>query len=220
MRGGRLRTRYVLAVLLAGLMVTAAVVTTVAFTERHEQQHVREVMDDLQHAVPGATMERLQEPLRTLSEHVFATHLLPIAGIGILLSLLAASATWLLIGRIDRAMNQLMRAAERIGGGQHGTALPRSEGRTPPGIRRGSRQATFLQAPRLALRPSARPSPLGGGPPPTPRPWRTLPRARGTTGARRAAAPSGPEDRPSRLLWQPGMPSGGPPGSRRVARRH
>ncbi len=126
MRGGRLRTRYVLAVLLAGLMVTATVVTTVAFTERHEQQHLREVMADLQHAVPGATMGRLQEPLQTLSEHVFATHLLPIAGIGILLSLLAASATWLLIGRIDRAMNQLMRAAERIGGGQHGTAVPRS----------------------------------------------------------------------------------------------
>jgi diguanylate cyclase (GGDEF)-like protein/PAS domain S-box-containing protein len=136
----------VLAVLLGGLLVTAAVVATVALTERHEQQHLREVLASVQDAVPDATVEGLAEPLRALAEHVFATHLLPIAGTGILLSLLAAWVTWLLIGRIDRAMGQLMRAAGRIGSGEHSTPVPHS------GVRELAALEEALDGMRQALR--------------------------------------------------------------------
>jgi diguanylate cyclase (GGDEF)-like protein/PAS domain S-box-containing protein len=88
--GIRLRTRYVLTVLLVGLLLTGAVAVTLALSER------------------------------------ITARPLPIIGVGIALSLLAAWLTATLINRIDRAMTALMTSADRIGRGEHAEPVPPS----------------------------------------------------------------------------------------------
>jgi diguanylate cyclase (GGDEF)-like protein/PAS domain S-box-containing protein len=129
MRGTRLKTRYVLAVLLMGLLVTAAVTATVALGERHERNHLVDLLSSIERiGAPGdpAALEEARNQLAGLEAHVLRSHVLPIAGIGILLSLLGAAVTALLIRRIDRAMTRLMASAERIGSGFHQEPVPRS----------------------------------------------------------------------------------------------
>ena len=48
MRGTGLKTRYVLAVLLMGLLVTAAVTATVALGERHERNHLVDLLSSIE----------------------------------------------------------------------------------------------------------------------------------------------------------------------------
>jgi diguanylate cyclase (GGDEF)-like protein/PAS domain S-box-containing protein len=88
--GIRLRTRYVLTVLLVGLLLTGAVAVTLVLSER------------------------------------ITARPLPIIGVGIALSLLAAWLTATLINRIDRAMTALMTSADRIGRGEHAEPVPPS----------------------------------------------------------------------------------------------
>jgi diguanylate cyclase (GGDEF)-like protein/PAS domain S-box-containing protein len=129
MRGTGLKTRYVLAVLLMGLLVTAAVTATVALGERHERNHLVDLLSSIERiGAPGdpAALEEARNQLAGLEAHVLRSHVLPIAGIGILLSLLGAAVTALLIRRIDRAMTRLMASAERIGSGFHQEPVPRS----------------------------------------------------------------------------------------------
>ena len=133
MRGTGLKTRYVTAVLLMGLLVTAAVAATVALGERHERRHLVDVLSTIEQIdTPGdaPSLDEARTQLAVLEAHVLRSHVLPIVGIGILLSLLGAGVTLLLIQRIDRAMTRLMASAERIGSGFHQEPVPRS-GRRP-----------------------------------------------------------------------------------------
>ena len=117
MRGTGLTTRYVTAVLLMGLLVTAAVAATVVLGERHEMQHVADAFDSIERigmSGNAVSLDELRGRFAGLEEHVLRSHVLQIIGVGILLSLLGAGVTLLLIRRIDRAMVRLMSIAERI----------------------------------------------------------------------------------------------------------
>jgi diguanylate cyclase (GGDEF)-like protein/PAS domain S-box-containing protein len=149
MRGTGLKTRYVLAVLLMGLLVTAAVAATVALGERHERRHVVDLLSSIERiGTPGdpVSLADAREQLAEFEAHVLRSHVLPIVGIGILLSLLGAGVTLLLIQRIDRAMTRLMSSAERIGSGFHQEPVPRS------GVREVAKLEEALEGMREALR--------------------------------------------------------------------
>jgi len=116
----RLKTRYVLTVLAAGLLVTGSVALTILFSERHEERHIDALLEEstqTQATDPVAALALLHDSLSTLQQHAYSARLAQVIGAGILLSVLAAWVTSLLIGRIDRAMSALMTTADRIGRG-------------------------------------------------------------------------------------------------------
>ena len=129
MNGIRLKTRYVLTVLAAGLLLTASVAATILLSERHEEQHLQALLaesEQLRATDPALAVQSLHDELAVLLPHVY-THRLPlIVAAGLLLSLLAAWLTSLLIDRIDRAMTALMTSADRIGRGEQVGPLPPS----------------------------------------------------------------------------------------------
>jgi len=129
MSGIRLRTRYVLAVLAVGLLVTVSLAAVSMASEGHAREHVEAVMDDaaqLFASDPGAALPVLRGRTLDVLSHVYSSRLPLILGIGVALSVLAAWLTSLLIGRIDRAMDALAASAERIGRGNASDPVGRS----------------------------------------------------------------------------------------------
>jgi len=120
MKGFRLRTRYVLAVLTAGLLVTVALAAVGMASEDHARRHVDELIDDTAQLIasnPDTALPVLRDRTLDLVSHLYSGRLPLILGVGIALSVLAAWLTAMLIARIDRAMTALAASADRIGRG-------------------------------------------------------------------------------------------------------
>jgi diguanylate cyclase (GGDEF)-like protein/PAS domain S-box-containing protein len=120
MKGFRLRTRYVLAVLTAGLLVTVALAAVGMASEDHARRHVDELIDDTAQLIasnPDTALPVLRDHTLDLVSHLYSGRLPLILGVGIALSVLAAWLTAMLIARIDHAMSALAASADRIGRG-------------------------------------------------------------------------------------------------------
>jgi len=144
----RLKFRYVLTVLAVGLLLTAAVAATILLSERHEEQHLAnllELAEQQRVTDPALAASTLHDGLAGILPHVYTARLPLIIGVGILLSLLAAWFTSLLITRVDRAVSALMDSAERIGRGDHTVPVP------PSGVREVAALETALESMRQAL---------------------------------------------------------------------
>ena len=144
----RLKTRYVLTVLVVGLLLTAAVAATIALSERHEQQHLNALLQAASQAHVddrAAAHATLQDELPDLLPHAYSQRLPLIVGTGIALSLLAAWLTSLLVNRIDRAMTALATSADRIGRGNHSEPVP------PSGVKEIAELESALERMRQAL---------------------------------------------------------------------
>jgi diguanylate cyclase (GGDEF)-like protein/PAS domain S-box-containing protein len=127
MNGIRLRTRYVLTVFAAGLLLTASVIATILVIEHRELQQLDALLQQGGASVDAsAELAELRTAIGGLRSDAYAPRLPLIAVIGVLLSLLAAWLTSLLINRIDRAMMALMTSAERIGRGNHAAPVAQS----------------------------------------------------------------------------------------------
>ena len=127
--GIRLKTRYVLTVVVVGLLLTGAVVATIFAGMRHETQHLQALLEQseqLRPSDPAAAASALHDGLQAVIPHARAAWVWLVAGVGIALTLLCAWLTTVLIGRIDRAMTALMTSADRIGRGQHAEPVPPS----------------------------------------------------------------------------------------------
>jgi diguanylate cyclase (GGDEF)-like protein/PAS domain S-box-containing protein len=125
----RLKTRYVLTVLIAGLALTGAVSLAILFAERHEERHIDALLEEStgrQGSDPVVAIARLREGLVALRAHDYTTRLPLVIGVGFLLSILAAWVTSRLIARIDRAIAALMTSADRIGRGLQSEPVPPS----------------------------------------------------------------------------------------------
>jgi diguanylate cyclase (GGDEF)-like protein/PAS domain S-box-containing protein len=122
MRDTRLKFIYVIAVFLAGLLLTTSVVVTLALSERQQQQQIDELGASIDEAAnPDAVIStaELQQRIDSLNRSHFGAEVLVIGIIGLLLSLVAAWITSLLIDRVDRGMMALIASADRIGSGRH-----------------------------------------------------------------------------------------------------
>jgi diguanylate cyclase (GGDEF)-like protein/PAS domain S-box-containing protein len=129
MSGIRLRTRYVLAVLAVGLLVTAALAAVNMAGESHAREHLEAVIDDAAALIatdPASALPVIEQRVLGLMPHLYASRLPLILGIGVALSVLAAWLTALLISRIDRAMTTLAASAGRIGRGVTSEPVQRS----------------------------------------------------------------------------------------------
>ncbi len=127
MTGRGLKLRYMLAVLVAGLLVTAVVATTTALTARREAAHLHAALDEIA-ALGGHGAGARSADLRAQVERAIADNdtrnlaLVVIAGL-----LLTGAACWItgtLIARIDRALDALMANAQMIGRGRHAEPVP------------------------------------------------------------------------------------------------
>jgi len=122
MRDTRLKFIYVIAVFLAGLLLTTSVVVTLALSERQQQQQIDELGASIDEAAnPDAVIStaELQQRIDSLNRSHFGAEVLVIGIIGLLLSLVAAWITSVLIDRVDRGMTALIASADRIGRGRH-----------------------------------------------------------------------------------------------------
>jgi diguanylate cyclase (GGDEF)-like protein/PAS domain S-box-containing protein len=120
--GIRLKTRYVLTVLVVGLLLTGAVALTIDLSTRHEAQQLQALLQQSERLLAGdplAAATTLRDGLVGVMPHARAAWLLLVVGVGIALTALSAWLTAAIIGRIDRAMTELMNSADRIGRGEH-----------------------------------------------------------------------------------------------------
>ena len=114
-----LKLRYVLAVVAAGLAITAAVALTTVLSARHEVQHLHAVMAGLAVADDPAVRSRdLTAELRHVIESRGSGQLAVVVLAGLLLTAAAAAVTAALLVRIERALATLMENARQIGEGQ------------------------------------------------------------------------------------------------------
>ncbi|HET9693531.1 MAG TPA: EAL domain-containing protein, partial [Steroidobacteraceae bacterium] len=123
------KLRYVLAVLAAGVALTAAVATSTALSARHEAAHLRAVLDELPTLATPPSDAHIAE-LRAQLDHLIASNdsrrLGLVVLIGLLLTALAGGVTGLLLTRIDRALAALMNNAQLIGRGRYAEPVPQS----------------------------------------------------------------------------------------------
>jgi diguanylate cyclase (GGDEF)-like protein/PAS domain S-box-containing protein len=129
MRGIRLRHRYVLAIVMVGVLLTAGVTAIVVFTERLEAQHIRASLAqaaELQATDPAAALAVMQREGERLVADVHPDRIPMVVLAGLLLTLLAGSLAWKLISRVDRAIASLVHSAELIGGGRQAGAVTAS----------------------------------------------------------------------------------------------
>jgi diguanylate cyclase (GGDEF)-like protein/PAS domain S-box-containing protein len=122
MRGIHLRHRYVLTIVVVGVLLTAAVTAMVLFTESQEEQQVREALAqaaELQATEPAAALGVMLRAGEYLLANVYSGRISLVVVTGLVLTLLAGWVAWKLIARIDRAIASLVRSAELIGGGDH-----------------------------------------------------------------------------------------------------
>jgi len=127
--GVRLKTRYVLTVLVVGLLLTGAVAVTIVLSARHEAQHLMALAQEsaqLRASDPVAAATTLHDGVLAVIPHAREAWLWLIVGVGIALTLLCAWVTAALINRVDRAMTALMNSADRIGRGEHAGPVPPS----------------------------------------------------------------------------------------------
>jgi diguanylate cyclase (GGDEF)-like protein/PAS domain S-box-containing protein len=127
--GIRLKTRYVLTVLVVGLVLTGAVALALTLSEQHEAQHLQALLqqsEQLRASDPATAARTLHDELVAVMPHVRQAWLWSIIGVGIMLTLLAAWLMAALVNRIDRAMTALMTSADRIGRGKHAEPVPAS----------------------------------------------------------------------------------------------
>jgi len=138
----------VLIVLAVGLVLTTSVALIIAFSERHEQQHLEALLDETSGLLatdPAAALGVVGEQVSALLSHAFVTQMAWLIGTGLALTLLAAWVTALMISRIDRAMAALMTRAERIGRGVYSDPIP------PSSVPEIAPLATALEQMRQAL---------------------------------------------------------------------
>ncbi|MGB5104616.1 MAG: EAL domain-containing protein [Steroidobacteraceae bacterium] len=120
MRALGLKLRYMLAAFTVGVLLTAAVGITTLLSERHEEEHLREIVvkaSELRAAEPSVAVPELERQIGELISHDYTGRIAMLVVVGLALSALAAWLTGLLISRIDRAMTALMVSADRIGHG-------------------------------------------------------------------------------------------------------
>jgi diguanylate cyclase (GGDEF)-like protein/PAS domain S-box-containing protein len=132
MRGIRLRHRYVLTIVLVGLLLTAAVTIMIVVTEGQEENSVRTAMAEaaqLQATDPAAALAVMQRQDEYLLADVYSGRITIVILAGLALTLLAAWITSRLTARIDGAIASVVRSAELIGEGHHDDAV-RSSGVT------------------------------------------------------------------------------------------
>jgi diguanylate cyclase (GGDEF)-like protein/PAS domain S-box-containing protein len=125
----RLRTRYVLTVLLVGLTLTLVLALVNVARNGHVRQDLAAAFEQAAGA-PEADSQAAITDLgrRTLDRlgEMYSTRMLLILGIGGALSVLGAWITSLLISRVDRAMVALAASADRIGHGNTSEPVGRS----------------------------------------------------------------------------------------------
>ena len=119
--GRGLKLRYVLAVVAAGLLLTALFAVNASLSARNEAAQLHSVLTELV-SVGGDTSNPRVLELHAQIEHLVgdrgARHLLLVVLGGLLLTMLAATIAATLITRIDRALTTLMQDARKIGEGR------------------------------------------------------------------------------------------------------
>jgi diguanylate cyclase (GGDEF)-like protein/PAS domain S-box-containing protein len=127
MIGRGLKLRYVLAVLAAGVVLTAIVAAAAAMLARQEAAQLSSIIGDLSSPGTAAADPRvagvraeLHEVMTDNGSRRFAWVIL----IGLALTSLAAAVTAVLLTRIDRALTALMNNAQMIGRGWHADPVP------------------------------------------------------------------------------------------------
>jgi diguanylate cyclase (GGDEF)-like protein/PAS domain S-box-containing protein len=143
MIGKGLKLRYVLAVVSAGVVLTAIVAANAVLSARHEIAHLHAVIDELVRIGGQTSGVRVQE-LRAQLEHVVRSndgrHVGLVIAAGLLLSALAGAITAVLLTRIDRALTTLMNNAQLIGRGRHAEPVPVSGVREVAALERSLEQ--------------------------------------------------------------------------------
>ena len=92
----RLKTRYLLAVLCVGLLVTASVLLALVLSEAHELRHVEAMLDEIAASRPDsaqAVLLTVRERLRELLPQLYSSILPLVLGAGAVLTALAACVT-------------------------------------------------------------------------------------------------------------------------------
>jgi diguanylate cyclase (GGDEF)-like protein/PAS domain S-box-containing protein len=146
--GIRLKTRYVLTVLAAGLLLTGVIALVFTLSPRHETQYLQSLLEEsaqLRASDPAAAAAVLHDKLVAVQPHARQAWLWLIVGTGIAVTLLAAWLIAALINRVDRAMTALMTSADRIGRGEHPEPVP------PSGVPEISALEASLERMRQAL---------------------------------------------------------------------
>lgn len=119
--GRGLKLRYVLAVVAAGLLLTALFAVNATLSARNEAAQLHTVLTELASVGSDVSNPRVAE-LHAQIEHIVgdrgSRHLLLVVLAGLLLTVLAATITATLITRIDRALTTLMQDARKIGEGR------------------------------------------------------------------------------------------------------
>lgn len=129
MRAIGLKYRYMLTAFTVGVLLTAAVGVTTLLSERHEEQHLREIAvkaGELRAAEPSVAVPELERQIEALISHDYYGRIALLVVVGLALSALAAWFTGLLVSRIDRAMAALMVSADRIGHGMRSVPVQSS----------------------------------------------------------------------------------------------
>jgi diguanylate cyclase (GGDEF)-like protein/PAS domain S-box-containing protein len=120
MVGPGLKLRYVLTVVLVGLLLTVAVATATYFTERAERRELSAIVQQLDALASGEPrVGAVHDKLRYVLETSFEHRVVYILVSGALLTLLAAAIIAVLIIRIDRALVTLMDNAQSFGHGHY-----------------------------------------------------------------------------------------------------
>jgi diguanylate cyclase (GGDEF)-like protein/PAS domain S-box-containing protein len=122
MIGRGLKLRYVLAVVAAGILLTAIIATSTALSARHEAAHLNAVMAEL--PAGDARSAELREQVQHLVASNGSRHLALLVVAGLLLTALAGGVTAMLLSRVDRALTALMNNAQLIGHGRYAEPVP------------------------------------------------------------------------------------------------
>jgi len=118
----RLKTRYMLTVVAAGVALTVMIAVAIVLNEFYEHRQLVGALEAATRAAagdPARTLEALRASLEHRVPHAMNTRLPLIVTAGLLITAICAWLTSVLVARIDRAMTALMSSAGRIGLGQH-----------------------------------------------------------------------------------------------------
>src|SRR5688572_21848536 len=99
MIGRGLKLRYVLAVVAAGVLLTAIIATSTALSARHEAAHLNALMAEL--PAGDARSAELREQVQQLVASNGSRHLALLVVAGLLLTALAGGVTAMLLSRVD-----------------------------------------------------------------------------------------------------------------------
>ncbi|HET7202993.1 MAG TPA: EAL domain-containing protein [Steroidobacteraceae bacterium] len=128
MIGRSLKLRYVLAVVAAGVLLTAIVATSATMSARHESAHLRAMMAELSTIGSLPTDDARIAELREQIDHLAASNgsrrVALMVVVGLLLTALAGGVTAALLTRVDRALTALMNNAQLIGRGRYAEPVP------------------------------------------------------------------------------------------------